>query len=139
MALFKTIEFDLKRFEKAQEHSYDNALKEINNGRKIGHWMWYIFPQIDGLGSSTISKEYAIKSKEEAIAYLNHDVLGKRLIEISEALLLLEDKSAIMIFGQTDSLKLKSCMTMFNSVSPNNIFSKILDKYFNGDTCKISK
>ena len=117
---FVLIEFDLKRFEKAQEHSYENALKEINNGRKMGHWMWYIFPQIDGIGSSTISKEYAIKSKEEAIAYLNHDVLGKRLIEITKALLLLVDTSAIKIFGYTDALKLKSCMTLFDLISSDN-------------------
>ena len=131
---------DLKRFENAQETNYDIALNEIKNGKKKGHWMWYVFPQIDGLGFSMISKKYAINSKEEAIAYLNHNVLGMRLIKITKELLLLNDTSATNILGHTDALKLKSCMTLFDLISTNNdLFLHVLQKYFEGNTCKLTK
>jgi uncharacterized protein (DUF1810 family) len=124
---------DLKRFLDAQERDYQTALVEIRNGRKRTHWMWYIFPQIDGLGFSSTSKFYAIKDKQEAEDYLNHSVLGNRLIEISEAFLEIEDKTANQIFGSADDLKLKSSMTLFSALADTNpVFSKVLDKYFGG-------
>ena len=108
--------YDLHRFISAQENSYSNALKEIKNGRKTSHWMWFIFPQYKELGKSETAKKYAIKSKEEAIAYFNHDVLGKRLVEISQAFLQLEGKTANEIMGRPDDFKLKSSMTLFDLV-----------------------
>ncbi|MDI1231995.1 MAG: DUF1810 domain-containing protein [Methylobacter sp.] len=125
---------DLSRFTRAQESIYDRALAELRNGRKRTHWMWYIFPQIDGLGHSTTSKNYAIKSLEEARQYLNHPVLGKRLLECAEAVFTVEGRSISEIFGYPDNLKLKSSMTLFACVAdPYSIFSRILDKYFNGE------
>jgi len=117
--------FDLNRFVEAQEEIYPRALAEIKLSRKRSHWMWFIFPQIDGLGHSSTARLYAIKSKEEAKAYLDHPVLGKRLIECSEALLKIKGKSAEEIFGYPDDLKLRSSMTLFASVSePDPIFSR---------------
>ena len=127
---------DLNRFEIAQNGSYNSALEELKNGKKIGHWMWYIFPQIEGLGASPMARTYAIRNKKEAIAYLNHKILGTRLIEITTELNSIKDKSANIIFGRTDSLKLKSCMTLFESITSNNvIFSEILQKFFDGEKC----
>lgn len=124
---------DLKRFTDAQETSYAIALSEIKNGRKRTHWMWYIFPQIAGLGSSETSKFYAIKNKTEAEEYLRHPTLGKRLVEISEALLEIEGKTANQIFGSPDDMKLKSSMTLFGAMDDANpVFQKILDGYFGG-------
>ena len=105
--------YNLERFVNAQENSYQIALKEIQNGEKCSHWMWFIFPQIDGLGMSSISKEYSIKNQQEAQNYLNHNILGKRLIEITNTLMKIEKKSARSIFGYPDDLKLKSSMTLF--------------------------
>ena len=123
--------FDLNRFVQAQEAMYPRALGEIKRGRKQSHWMWYVFPQIDGLGSSSTAKFYAIKSKEEARAYLNHPVLGKRLIECAETLLRLRNKSASEVFGYPDDLKLRSSMTLFATVSdPDSVFHRVLDQYF---------
>ena len=102
--------------------------------------MWFIFPQIDGLGMSSISKEYSIKNHQEAKDYLNHTILGKRLIEITSALMKIEKKSARSIFGYPDDLKLKSSMTLFKIISSNNdIFSDVLVKYFNGEVCDYTK
>ena len=127
---------NLERFINAQENSYQIALKEIQNGEKRSHWMWFIFPQIDGLGLSSISKEYSIKNQQEAQNYLNHNILGKRLIEITSTLMKIEQKSARSIFGYPDDLKLKSSMTLFKIISSNNdIFSDVLVKYFNGEVC----
>ena len=124
---------DLKRFLDAQENYYGHALAEIKNGRKQSHWMWYIFPQISGLGFSETSRFYAIKDRAEAELYLSHPVLGARLIEISEVLLEIEGKTANQIFGSPDDLKLKSCMTLFGSLeNAHPVFQRILDKYFNG-------
>jgi uncharacterized protein (DUF1810 family) len=129
--------FDLNRFLEAQLQSYSLALNEIRSGKKISHWMWYIFPQFDGLGYSTISKRYAIKSKEEALAYLKHEILGNRLIEITKSLYLLKNKSAYDILGSTDSLKLKSCMSLFALIQNEvDLFQIILEKYFHGKYCK---
>ena len=127
----------LDRFIKAQEKSYRIALKEIQNGRKLSHWMWFIFPQIDGLGMSSISSKYSIKTQQEARDYLNHDILGSRLIEITNALMKIEQKSARSIFGYPDDLKLKSSMTLFKTISyDDKLFSDVLVKYFNGEVCK---
>ena len=123
----------LSRFIKAQERDYPIALAEIKSGSKRSHWMWYVFPQIAGLGFSETSKFYAINNRLEAEAYLAHPVLGSRLLTISQALLNLEDSHAGHIFGSPDDMKLKSCMTLFGTlpaVSP--VFSQVLAKFFNG-------
>ena len=126
--------FDLNRFVQAQEEIYPRALAEIKLGQKRSHWMWFIFPQIDGLGYSSTAKFYAIKSKDEAKAYLDHPLLGKRLIECVEALLEIEGKSAAEIFGYPDDLKLRSSLTLFANVSPaDSVFSRVLDRYFGGE------
>src|SRR5207237_9969603 len=109
-------------------------LRELRSGRKTSHWMWFVFPQFAGLGTSEISQFYAIKSVAEARAYLQHPILGPRLIESSETLLSLRDRSAHEIFGSPDDMKLKSCMTLFASISPaGSIFEKVLDHYYNGE------
>ena len=124
---------DLKRFLEVQENDFEIALAEIRKGRKQSHWMWYIFPQIAGLGFSPTSKFYAIKDRGEAENYLAHPLLGKRLIEISNALLEVEGKTANQIFGSPDDVKLKSSMTLFGALENTNpVFRKVLDKYFNG-------
>jgi uncharacterized protein (DUF1810 family) len=124
---------DLKRFLEAQENDFATALAEIRRGRKQSHWMWYIFPQIAGLGFSSTSKFYAIKDRSEAENYLAHPILGERLVEISNALLEVEGKTANQIFGSPDDVKLKSSMTLFGALENTNpIFQKVLDKYFNG-------
>ncbi len=124
---------DLKRFLEVQENDFEIALAEIRKGRKQSHWMWYIFPQIAGLGFSPTSKFYAIKDRGEAENYLAHPLLGKRLIEISNALLEVEGKTANQIFGSPDDMKLKSSMTLFGALENTNpIFQRVLDKYFEG-------
>jgi uncharacterized protein (DUF1810 family) len=126
-------ENSLQRFIHAQEDSYKTALAEIKGGRKRSHWMWYIFPQIKGLGYTETSKFYAIKGIEEAEDYLNHPLLSNRLIEICNALLALEGTNANQIFGSPDDVKLKSSMTLFSSVpNTNKIFQLILVKFYNG-------
>ncbi len=126
-------EYNIERFIDAQQRDYATALSEIKNGRKRSHWMWYIFPQIQGLGFSETSRYYGIKNIEEAEAYLMNPVLGKRLIEISQELLTLADTNANKIFGSPDDMKLKSSMTLFASVPNSNpVFQQVLDKYFRG-------
>lgn len=126
---------DLSRFLDAQEQSYKAALNEIKKGRKQSHWMWYIFPQISGLGFSSTSRHYALKDLVEATSYLQHPVLGSRLQEITEVLLSLPEKNATQIFGSPDDLKLKSSMTLFMQVSgASPIFEDVLKKYFNGSS-----
>jgi len=123
----------LNRFLEAQQSTYAQALAEINGGRKQSHWMWYIFPQFEGLGFSPTSRKYAIKSLAEAEAYLRHAVLGPRLIASAEAVLRVEGRSAWDIFGSPDDLKLRSCATLFASVSPpGSVFDQVLMKYFGG-------
>lgn len=125
---------DLKRFKDAQAYSYNAALQEIRKGRKRSHWMWYIFPQIQGLGQSAISRRYAIADLQEAKEYLQDEVLGSRLEEISRAALELETNDPLEVFGYLDNLKLRSSMTLFEAADPDNeLFGKVLDKYFNGD------
>lgn len=124
---------DLQRFLDAQARDYAAALAEIKSGRKRSHWMWYIFPQIQGLGFSSTSQHYAIRDLAEAAAYLKHPVLGKRLIEISTALLGLAGHDANRVFGSPDDLKLKSSMTLFAAVpGAEAVFAQVLAKYFGG-------
>ena len=119
---------------RAQQHDYERALSEIRSGRKRSHWMWYVFPQYDGLGLSATSRRYAIKSPAEARAYLRHPILGPRLVECAEAALGVEGASAREIFGSPDDVKLRSCATLFASVSPpRSVFERLLDKYFGGE------
>lgn len=125
--------FNLERFVEAQAAAYQQALAEIRAGHKRSHWMWFIFPQIAGLGSSPASKHFAIKSRAEAEAYLAHPVLGVRLLECTGALLALQAHSASEVFGPPDDLKLKSSMTLFAGVSaPRSIFERVLDTLFAG-------
>lgn len=124
---------NLKRFIDAQEKTYKSALAEIKNGKKQTHWMWFIFPQIQGLGYSSTSKFYAIHDLQEAADYLKHDVLGRRLIEICHALMSLSTSDPRPIFGSPDDLKLCSSMTLFSEVeSGEDIFNAVLKKFFNG-------
>lgn len=124
---------NLQRFLDAQQRDYEKALAEIKAGRKQSHWMWYVFPQIQGLGYSETSKYYAIKNKEEALAYLNHPDLGKRLVEICNALLEAKTNDAHKIFGSPDDAKLKSSMTLFDAVAEEQpVFRQVLDKFFGG-------
>ena len=123
--------YDLNRFVEAQNTNYDDAIAELRAGRKQSHWMWYVFPQFAGLGLSSMSIRYAIKSADEARAYLDHPGLGPRLIECAEAVLAIDNRSARDIFGSPDDLKLRSCATLFAHVSPQgSVFELILDKYF---------
>ena len=125
---------DLARFVAAQRGSYEQALAEIASGRKRSHWMWHIFPQFAGLGSSATSRKYAIASLDEAEAYLRQAVLGPRLVACAEAALAVEGRSAREIFGSPDDLKLRSSATLFAHVSPEgSVFHRLLEKYFGGD------
>jgi uncharacterized protein (DUF1810 family) len=125
--------FDLERFIKAQENSFETALQEIKNGCKRSHWMWFIFPQIRGLGRSAMAERYGICGIDEAKAYFAEPTLGTRLIQISEALLELPNNNATEIFGSPDDMKLKSCMTLFAAAdSTSSVFQFVLDKYFAG-------
>ena len=121
----------LERFVDAQDGLYETALAEIRSGRKSSHWMWFIFPQLAGLGSSSMAAYYSIKDLNEARAYLDHSVLGPRLIECAEAVMAVEAKSAHEIFGTPDDLKLRSSATLFSQLSrPGSVFHRILDKYY---------
>ncbi len=124
---------NLNRFLEAQETKYNDALSEIKNGRKLPHWMWYVFPQIAGLGFTNFNVFYSIQNKEEATQYLNHPVLGKRLLEITKVVAEINGKTALEIFGKPDEIKLKSSMTLFSILNnPNPIFQQVLDKYYKG-------
>ncbi len=126
--------FGLNRFISAQHEVYNRVLAELKSGVKRTHWMWFVFPQIEGLGHSTTAEYYAIKSIEEAREYLNHPLLGSRLLKCAEAVLAVEGRSASDIFGYPDDLKLKSSMTLFASVAEtDSIFVRVLDKYFQGE------
>ncbi|AOS96163.1 hypothetical protein AUP74_00694 [Microbulbifer aggregans] len=129
-----TDDHDLSRFLQAQADSYDQALSELKAGQKRSHWMWYVFPQIQGLGRSATAQHYAIKSRAEAEAYLKHPTLGQRLRECAGALLTLDGLTAHQILGSPDDLKLKSSMTLFNEVAGGDpVFSGVLDKYYGGE------
>jgi len=124
---------DLQIFVQAQEDIYDQALAELKNGKKVSHWMWFVFPQIAGLGNSEMARRYAIPNLADAKEYLSHDLLGSRLRECTQAVLAVESRSAYEILGSPDDMKLKSCMTLFELADgPDSIFSDILDKYFEG-------
>ena len=126
--------FDLDRFVAAQEGVYESALAELRSGRKRTHWIWFIFPQVLGLGNSAMAIRFAIKSREEARHYLKHPVLGSRLQECADAVLVVEGRSVSDIFGYPDDLKLRSSMTLFASVAePGSVFARVLEKYFQGE------
>lgn len=129
---------NLERFLLAQNagNSYARALQEIRNGKKLSHWIWYIFPQMRGLGRSGMSMQYGIVSLSEAKAYLENPTLKARLYEILRALLEHSDKSAESILGGVDAVKVRSCMTLFNIVSPNDVFKEVLDTFYCGRCCK---
>ena len=134
-------EYELARFLHAQDYEnggYRDALQEVANGRKRKHWIWYIFPQIKGLGHSYYSEYYGIGSLEEASAYLEHRVLGMRLREITNALFRINGKTAVEIFGGIDAMKVKSCMTLFDQASPHDIFENVLGKYYKGQRCELT-
>ncbi len=125
--------FDLDRFVEAQADDYATALAEVRGGRKRSHWMWFVFPQLAGLGFSSAAQLYGIKSRAESEAYLRHPVLGPRLVECCEAALGVEGRSAEAIFGHTDAMKLRSCATLFESVSPpGSVFGRVVEKFFRG-------
>jgi uncharacterized protein (DUF1810 family) len=126
--------FDLQRFVSAQQGIYERALAELRAGRKRTHWMWFVFPQLVGLGHSETAEYFAIKSADEARAYLAHPVLGSRLAECCDALLALRDWSASEIFGYPDDLKLRSSMTLFAHICyPGSRFQRVLEKYYDGE------
>lgn len=125
--------YDISRFIEAQRSSYQQALTEIKNGKKASHWIWYIFPQIKGLGRSAMSEYYGIQDIDEAKAYLADAILSKRLIEICEVLLSLDTNDAVEVMGRPDDKKLKSSMTLFDAATDSlEIFQMVLDKYYNG-------
>ena len=129
-------QYDLDRFVRAQATDYDRALSELRDGEKRSHWMWYIFPQMEGLGTSPMSQRYSIKSAAEARAYLDHPVLGPRLRECVAVVRDIVGRSALEIFGSPDDQKLRSCATLFASVSDDDVFEQVLRKYFNGQPDK---
>lgn len=123
--------FDLDRFVRAQAETYDTALSELRSGRKRTHWMWFVFPQIKGLGMSAMAQRYAIDSLAEARDYLAHPILGPRLRECAGAVADIEGRSAEQIFGSIDAVKLRSSMTLFHRAAPDeSVFARVLDKYF---------
>jgi uncharacterized protein (DUF1810 family) len=125
--------FNLRRFISAQEPVYSAVLDELGRGQKRTHWMWFIFPQVDGLGFSATSRFYAIKTKAEAQQYLQHPILRERLLKCAEILLSIQGKSALAIFGSPDDMKLQSSMTLFAAVSePGSVFERVLNQYFQG-------
>ena len=125
--------FNPGRFIYKQDFVYENVVRELKNGQKNSHWMWFIFPQIEGLGRSSIAKEFSIKSMAEARAYLDHPVLGERLKQCTQLVLDIDGKTAIDIFGHPDYLKFRSCMSLYSAVEEKgNIFEMALSKYFNG-------
>ncbi|WP_208738606.1 DUF1810 domain-containing protein [Bacteroides caecimuris] len=132
-------DYNLQRFLDAQQGDYEHALAEIRNGRKYSHWIWYIFPQLKGLGMSYNSQYYGISGKEEAEAYLSHPVLGERLREITSAFLQLKSKTAEEVFGSLDAMKVLSCMTLFNEVAPGDLFRQVIDRYYQGETDEMTK
>ena len=124
---------DLQRFVDAQRDDHEVALAELRGGRKRSHWMWYVFPQLDGLGSSSTARRYAIRDLAEAEAYLRHPLLGPRLTAAAAAALAVEGRSAREVFGSPDDLKLRSSATLFAQVSPDgSVFHRLLDRYFDG-------
>lgn len=132
--------FNLERFKKAQEYDYQSALQEVKKGRKRNHWVWYIFPQLRGLGMSSMADYYGISGLDEAKAYLADPVLGARLLEITQALMDLESADVYAVFGGIDAVKVRSCMTLFAAASgtKENIFNRVLEKYYRGEKDRIT-
>jgi len=129
-------EFDLRRFVRAQDAggTYAQALAELHNGRKVSHWMWFVFPQIAGLGRSATAREFALSTVGEAQAYLEHEVLGPRLRECAAAVAVLRGRTAAEVFGAVDALKLRSSMTLFSVAAPDTpVFTKVLETFFDGE------
>lgn len=132
--------YDMQRFIMAQSSTYKNALEEIKNGKKKTHWMWYIFPQLRGLGLSDMAYTYGIIDSDEAKTYLKHPVLGARLIEMTTELLKLDESDPEVIFGTVDAMKLRSSMTLFACISEEySVFHKVLDKFFDGSMDETTK
>ena len=127
------MQYDLDRFLVEQQHIYAGVLEELRRGRKTGHWIWYIFPQLAGLGRSQMSSDFAIGSLDEARAYLAHPVLGTRLREGAGTLLSIEGRSAEEILGSVDAMKVRSCMTLFHRAAPDEpVFTHVLDRFYGG-------
>jgi uncharacterized protein (DUF1810 family) len=133
---------DINRFIEAQEVpyfcGYKQALEEVKNGRKTNHWIWYIFPQLRCLGRSGRAHYYGIANRDEAQRYWEHPILGARIREITKALLEHKDKTALSILGNIDAIKVRSCMTMFDFLSPNDIFGEVLDSFYKSERCKLT-
>ena len=127
--------FDLERFVRAQDGGvYEQALRELRAGDKRSHWMWFVFPQVGGLGRSPMAQRYAVSGLAEAHAYLAHPVLGPRLVEASQALLELSGRDPVQVLGSTDALKLRSSMTLFETAAPDErVFGEVLERYFGGE------
>ncbi|HSZ52791.1 MAG TPA: DUF1810 domain-containing protein [Caulobacteraceae bacterium] len=123
---------DLNRFVEAQQGFFEAARAELRGGRKASHWMWFVFPQIAGLGHSPMARRYAIASLAEARAYLAHPVLAPRLRELAEIVVMLPDTDARAIFGDIDAIKFRSSMTLFDAVEPDGVFARALDRFFEG-------
>ena len=131
--------YNIIRFKTIQENpftGYAQALKEITNGKKTSHWIWYIFPQLRGLGQSSRSTYYGLSGREEALLYLQDEQLGTRLREITVALLNHADRPAVSILGEIDAMKVQSCMTLFDFISPGDVFGKVLDAFYKGERCR---
>jgi uncharacterized protein (DUF1810 family) len=125
--------YQLARFVSAQQGTYDQAVAELRRGRKTGHWIWYVFPQLAGLGMSPTSQRYAIGSLDEARAYLEHPVLGPRLIQAASVLLGNTESTAEQILGELDAMKVRSSMTLFQRAQPDEpVFGRVLDRFFEG-------
>jgi uncharacterized protein (DUF1810 family) len=136
MTEYLSMNFDLQRFVDAQDRggTYAQALAELRDGRKTSHWMWFVFPQRAGLGLSEMSRAFAIGSPEEARAYVDHPVLGPRLVECAEALLIHQGRSAEEVMGEVDAVKLRSSMTLFARAAPEQpVFAAVLERYFDGE------
>lgn len=135
-------ETDINRFIEAQEIpyvcGYRQALEEVKKSRKKSHWIWYIFPQLRCLGRSRRAHYYGIADSDEAQRYLEHPILGARIREITEALLAHRNKTALEIFGDIDAVKVRSCMTMFDYLSPNDIFGEVLDSFYESERCELT-
>ena len=132
------MDYNITRFLEAQNNPYsgfDDAFRQISDGRKTGHWIWYIFPQLKSLGHSSMSKFYGIADLQEAKEYLNNETLASRLRMICSALLQHKDKSAVDILGDIDALKVRSSMTLFDIVSPDDVFADVLNAFYDGKKC----
>ena len=127
--------YDLDRFVVAQDRVFEQVVQEITNGRKRGHWMWFVFPQVKGLGKSYMSEKYGLSGVDEANAYFKYPVLGERLLRLSNQLLSHSDKSIVSILGRPDNMKLKSSMTLFEAATCQAVFVEVLEAFFDGKRC----